>query len=36
VEEKLAYLRKKKFELETINAKIELLQKKFSESKKEQ
>lgn len=36
VEEKLAYLRKKKAELEEINAKIELLQKKFTETKKEQ
>ena len=31
-----AYLRKKKAELEEINAKIELLQKKFAESKKQQ
>jgi hypothetical protein len=36
VEEKLAYLRKKKAELEEVNAKIELLQKKFTETKKEQ
>ena len=33
VEEKQAYLRKKKAELEEINAKIDLLQKKFAESK---
>ena len=32
----MAYLRKKKAELEEINAKIELLQKKFAESKKQQ
>ena len=36
VEEKMAYLRKKKAELEEINAKLELLQKQFAESKKEQ
>jgi len=36
VEEKLAFLRKKKAELEEINAKIELLQRKFTESKKQQ
>ena len=34
VEEKQAYLRKKKAELEEINAKIDLLQKKFAESKR--
>jgi dynein heavy chain len=32
----MAYLRKKKAELEEINSKIELLQKKFIESKKQQ
>ena len=32
----MAYLRKKKGQLEEINAKIELLQKKFAESKKQQ
>lgn len=32
----MAYLRKKKAELEEINSKIELLQKKFVESKKQQ
>lgn len=36
MEEKQAYLRKKKAELEEINAKIEMLTKKYQESMKEQ
>jgi hypothetical protein len=36
VEEKQAYLRKKKEELEEINAKIDLLMKKYNESMKQQ
>lgn len=36
VEQKMAYLRKKKAELEEINAKIDLLTKKYQESMKQQ
>jgi len=36
VEEKQAYLRKKKIELEAINAKIDQLTKKYAESMKQQ
>ncbi len=32
----MAYLRKKKAELQEINAKIDLLQRKFMQSKKQQ